>query len=116
MRDWIKVGAKCVCIGNFINASRYVRGEKFPIVGEKYTVRWVGFGDSGKLGIRLNEISNPSLPYLHGISELIFKISRFRPVVDERDDIAAFLAIAHKPRLDVMAEILNAAWDAERTE
>lgn len=114
MTSWVKVGAKCVCRNAVEMPHLFVPGGDPNDTldglteGVIYTVYFARIHPMlGILVIALEEIDRGPCPdgYPEG-----FAAERFSPIVDERDDIAAFLAIANKGKLDVMAEMLDEAW------
>jgi len=87
---WIKPGAKCVCIDDRPENPRW-RGTTVVQAGQIYTVRTVEFTPNGKCALTFVEIINPKTFCDDGlVHEWGINASRFRPVVDQADDLALF--------------------------
>lgn len=85
--SWCRVGAKVVCV----DSSRLggFGDETYPVEGDIYTIRDVTCGPRGAACVRLEEVVNVPRSYRTGYLEARFRLSRFRPLVSQQDDIEA---------------------------
>lgn len=85
MSSWARAGVKCVCV----DATPLYGDDKeiYPVEGQTYTVRSVEGG-----GVTLQEVRNIPRLYSDGFGEVLFRISRFRPLVTrtQQQDVAMF--------------------------
>lgn len=85
------IGQRVVCIkqGPWVPL-KY--DERAPAYGGVYTIRFIGsypeYG--GILGLKFEEIVNPSLRYQMGFIECEFDAAHFRPVIKRKTDISVF--------------------------
>jgi hypothetical protein len=80
------VGDLVVCIRAF-RKTKNLR-EKYPVVGQVYTIRDIELPDDAECGLRLEEIINPPYDYRQGLVECWFDSQNFRPV--RKTDISIF--------------------------
>lgn len=90
---WIAVGKKVVCIMQWHALPAYPPEEIYPIVGETYTIRNVEERQCPqtnqiRLGIRLQEVLNPWFCYEDGLTECLFDVNGFKPLITT--DISVF--------------------------
>ena len=87
MSNWVRIGAKCICIKGFKGRNGWP-----PIVeGQQYTVREIVIHpETGEMGVRLEGI-------ICGLCEFhiekAWEATRFRPVISQSEDIALFHAL-----------------------
>ena len=86
MSGWVKVGVQCVCV----DASDDTLGRATDLIeGAVYTIKnWAETDPNGVRGVFLREA--------HANDEWLgfgFRVDRFRPIVDLKDDIAMFHAL-----------------------
>ena len=87
METQMKPGARVLCINdNFSGRMQEVNrfSMQLPVKGTTYTVRSID--PEGLQGILLVEIVNPLVLFSDGIWEPIFKMDRFRVLVDHEQD------------------------------
>lgn len=95
MSNWAKPGVKCVCVDNIIPIGPEVM--QCLEAGKMYTIRAVEHFEGG-MGITVNEIVNPSFMYNEGISEPVYRLDRFRPLITrtQEQDVALFKSLLNK--------------------
>lgn len=94
MSTWAQVGAKCVCVNAAPrNEPVFRRSMDGLSQAETYEIRWVGLIShpvvGQYLGLRLVGLHR-EYDVLSGIDDLPFTVGRFRPVVEQPDDVALF--------------------------
>jgi hypothetical protein len=99
------VGQKVVCIDGSAPSRdvKFSLGSRYPDDGKIYTIRecliW-----GGSPAVRLQEIVNPKLNFIHeGFSEQAFSPERFRPVIQRKTDISIFKAMLTPSKEQVSA-------------
>lgn len=103
MSSWVKVGAKCVCIGEFPPEINDPAG---VVKGSVYTIEAICPCECGGDALLFMEVArNDSLG-----NETFWCSSHFRPLVEEYDDIALFTEIARTAKIDATTEQLERAW------
>ena len=73
----MKVGSLVQCVDSFFPPSIFSKIPNRPNKGDYYMVRQIA-EYQGKIGILLEELSNPLLQTRSGLLEPSFRISRFR--------------------------------------
>lgn len=66
--------------------------ERVPVFGAVYSIRVIEIYDDG-IFLIFNEIVNPIYKYNDETGETSFAARRFRPLVERKNDVAAFMAI-----------------------
>ncbi len=99
------IGDKVVCIkeSSVPRHCQYVE-EIWPIVGETYTIRWVGPSRIPKcdyIVIQLVEIKNPMIDYDDGRMEMAFTAERFRKVIKKKAETNTSIG------MDILRKIAN---------
>lgn len=83
-----RVGMKVTCIDDVFWSGRDPRCN-YPVKGDIYTIRSFDHNRPGcesPVGLRLEEIINPILPYPGGDDETSFPPWRFRPLIERKTD------------------------------
>jgi hypothetical protein len=89
MIDWLKIGARVICVDNGGRRHIDMNGITFPEVGPIYVVRKIQVPThSGGVVILLEGIINPICPDVG--MEYGFNSCRFRPVIETKTDISIF--------------------------
>jgi hypothetical protein len=97
-----RVGRKVVCVDVSASTHRSIRGRaaEYIEIGKVYTIRWLGRSPDPLdqhlgLHVRLVGVVRPDHPNPE-YSDMPFKASRFRPVVERKTDISIFTDILRK--------------------
>ena len=75
----MKVGSFVECIDGKFSSAQLEKLVKIPKEGDYYTIRnIIDYPDLGRVGVMLEEITNPPVEMQGGLSEPTFNIFRFR--------------------------------------
>lgn len=75
----MKVGSFVECVDDKFSSAQLEKLVKIPKEGNYYTIRnIIDYPDLGRVGVTLEEISNPPVEMQGGLSEPTFNIFRFR--------------------------------------
>ena len=102
--SWIeraKVGDKVVCVDDDWTHPNWKFVPNRPVKNNIYTIREI-FSYAGIVMLRLNEMSNPSHEWFHGLYETGFDINRFRPAKDTTHQVEALKRLCN-PTPEVVA-------------
>ena len=75
----MKVGSFVECVDGKFSSAQLEKLVKIPKEGDYYTIRnIIDYPDLGRVGVMLEEITNPPVEMQGGLSEPTFNIFRFR--------------------------------------
>ena len=75
----MKVGSFVECVDDKFSSAQLEKLVKIPKEGDYYTIRnIIDYPDLGRVGVMLEEITNPPVEMQGGLSEPTFNIFRFR--------------------------------------
>lgn len=75
----MKIGSFVECVDDKFSSAQLEKLVKIPKEGDYYTIRnIIDYPDLGRVGVMLEEITNPPVEMQGGLSEPTFNIFRFR--------------------------------------
>lgn len=92
MSAWARPGVKCVCVDA---SPGKTPGLATLVTGRVYTIRTVEDCGQYGIGLILAEVRNATLFYTTGVSEPVYRVDRFRPLITrtQEQDVALFRQI-----------------------
>lgn len=107
MNSWAKIGAKCVCVDARPGGATKGVATVHLIEKEEYTIEAIEWNEFSVPAVKVSGNGYTAEAMRWGW----LRLSRFRPLVTERDDVEMFEKLAGETKVDLLLDALNAAWE-----